>query len=83
MSRSNPFIIVTCDCCGDTVEVSLTPLARESYDERDVEAHLEGVGWIPEPDEDFCSTECHKRHLDAETSPKCESCGRALGPERS
>lgn len=52
MSRSEPTITVICDNCGDEIQVALTALARRSYDERHVDAHLESQGWGKPNDDD-------------------------------
>jgi len=50
--RTDAYIEVTCDCCGETIHVQLTAIARGGYDERYVDAELEGMGW--NVDNDLC-----------------------------
>lgn len=55
--RSNAFIVVTCDGCGEDVEIQLTALARSgSYDERNVSRQLKSMGWTNNGDEDYCES---------------------------
>lgn len=54
--RSEAFIIVTCDRCGAEEQVHLTSLARDGWDERYVDAYLDGLGWVQVNDEDVCDT---------------------------
>jgi hypothetical protein len=66
MTRSEPTITVTCDECGDEVQVGLTALGRRAYDERIVDQHLEGQGWGKPSDDDsldLCS-DCMKDLID-------------------
>lgn len=53
--RGEPTIIVTCDECGDDVEMGMTALARGSYDERNLNASILNMGWEIRGDKDICS----------------------------
>lgn len=55
----DPTVLVICDgdnsdVCDQEIQVRLTPLARGSYDERDVEADLEMSGWRIEDGKHLC-----------------------------
>ena len=52
--RSDAFIFVTCDKCGAEEEIQLTATARGGYDERNVDARLESLGWTKDGDKDLC-----------------------------
>ena len=56
--RSDAYIRVTCDKCGNEEEVELTALARNSYDERDVDAKLKRLGWCVTDAGDYCGADC-------------------------
>lgn len=62
--RSNAYIRVTCDECGDEVEIELTGLSRGSYDERNVEPVLDGWNWQVIDGKDFCAECVLNRHMD-------------------
>ena len=47
------FRLVECDGCGETEEVELTSTAS-GYDDRDVDAQLQRLGWKVEGDHDYC-----------------------------
>lgn len=51
MSKSDAYIRVECDTCHDTIEVELLALAAHgTYDERNVDAALQRLGWRDEGD---------------------------------
>jgi len=50
--RTDAYIEVTCDNCGECIQVPLTAIARGGYDERYVDAELESMGW--NVDNDLC-----------------------------
>ena len=52
---------VTCDGCEWVEVVQLTATARRGWDERDVAAHLESVGWTTVGDEHYCDECSHRR----------------------
>jgi len=54
--RSNAYIIVTCDNCGEYIEVFLTPIARSGYDDRGVDTWLVAQGWRVDDGEDICES---------------------------
>lgn len=58
MMRSDAYINVTCDHCGDAEEVMLTALAGGGYDDRYVDSQLEEWGWVISEEGDYCSDEC-------------------------
>ena len=60
--KGHPIILVTCDECGEEIEIELTAIARKGYDERYVDHDLEHQGWICDGFHDFCSTECEKAY---------------------
>jgi hypothetical protein len=62
--RSDAYIRVTCDCCGDEVEVGLTAIACRGWDARNVGAHMKRLGWTT-GDEDYCD-ECSRQRADGE-----------------
>lgn len=64
MSRSDAFVTVTCDRCGEEARVQLTATARGGYDERHVDANLLRWGWVTETGEDVCE-ECVRKALEA------------------
>jgi hypothetical protein len=58
--RSDAYIRVTCDCCGDEVEVGLEAIACNGWDERNVNAHLRRLEWTTGGDDkDYCD-ECSR-----------------------
>lgn len=59
MSRTDAFIFVACDRCGQMVEVQCTALAGGAWDERNVDAELRRMGWDT-VDGDLCET-CSER----------------------
>lgn len=54
MSRSTPYVLVTCDECGDSQEVELCALARGAWDERYVNRQLEQWDWAITDEQDIC-----------------------------
>lgn len=54
----DPTVLVVCDgdsdVCDLEIQVRLTPIGRGGYDERDVEADLEDMGWCIEDDKHLC-----------------------------
>jgi hypothetical protein len=46
--RSDAFIIVSCEACRSDLEIQLTALSRNAWDERDVKERLRREGWDPE-----------------------------------
>ena len=54
--RSDAYITVTCDGCGDEIQIQLTATAR-GYDERGVNGELEIAGWTTVDGNDYCE-EC-------------------------
>lgn len=62
--RSDPTITVTCDWClkagshgymsAANIQVGMTPLARGSYDERNLEAAIVRERWAVQGGEDIC-----------------------------
>ena len=52
--RSEAFITVTCDSCYDAIKVQLVGTPRGGYDDRNVDAELEGQGWTTEVGRDLC-----------------------------
>ncbi len=54
--RSDAFITVTCDKCGEGETVELCACARNSWDERYVNSHLKGRGWFLDGESDLCET---------------------------
>ena len=53
--RNDPTIMVTCDKCQKYEdEIGLTALARDTYDERHVNACLEKLGWHLDNGQDLC-----------------------------
>jgi hypothetical protein len=59
--RSDPMILVTCDGCGEQVDLILTATARGGYDERDVQSQLEQFGWLVTDSGEYCE-ECKEDH---------------------
>ena len=59
----DPQVEVTCDNCGESIYIGLTPLAKNSYDERNVSSSLESFGWVIENDMHFCCEECRYTKL--------------------
>ena len=58
MTRSDAFIIVTCDSCNCAEEVQITATAH-GWDERYVDNELESMGWHKnDAGDDLCS-ECY------------------------
>ena len=55
--RSDAYILVTCDICKCSEEIQLTATARGGYDERDVDAQLQNMGWDISDGMDVCA-EC-------------------------
>jgi hypothetical protein len=51
--RTEPSITVKCDTCMATEQVGLTTTAR-GYDERNVDAELERMGWTVVGGNDVC-----------------------------
>lgn len=62
--RSDPLVTVTCDRCQDCEQVGLTALARNSYDERNLEGDLRRMGWTTNGDRDLCE-ECSEHQESA------------------
>lgn len=57
---NDPTVLVECDGgCGENLTLSLTPLARGSWDDRYVNSRLEIEGWIIVDDYVYCP-ECKK-----------------------
>ena len=54
--RSNAYITVMCDNCGEYEEVPLTPIARGGYDGRGVDDWLTRRGWRVDAGEDICES---------------------------
>jgi hypothetical protein len=55
MSRTDAYVRVTCDECGEEDEIELWPLARRgNWDERGVDAQLEAWGWVKDGEKDIC-----------------------------
>ena len=50
--RSDAYITVTCDGCGEETEIQLTKTAR-GYDERGVNSELENDGWTTVDGKDY------------------------------
>jgi len=71
MSRSDAMITVTCDRCGEEMQVDLCATARGGYDERNVDRELEFHGWVIHDDQDICD-ECVRQAL-IDTTPKGDS----------
>lgn len=56
MSRGDPFIVVICDQCeSEEIEVGLTSLAGNAWDERDVNGKLKRAGWSVDGGKDLCA----------------------------
>ncbi len=58
---SDAYVEVECNDCHTFETVSLTPTARNSWDERNVANRLEHLGWLIIDDEHYCE-ECRKDH---------------------
>jgi hypothetical protein len=54
---SDAYVEVTCDGCNTVEIVQLTAIACRGWDERNVPAHLENIGWSIEGDKTYCD-EC-------------------------
>lgn len=53
--RSDAYITVTCDECGDVhEEIQICAIAGGGWDERNVDAHLRDLGWFLEGGNDIC-----------------------------
>ena len=53
--RGEPQIEVCCDRCKEATEImGMTALARGSYDERNIDRQLDGMGWTIDNGEDIC-----------------------------
>ena len=63
MTRSDAYITVECDWCGETDEISLIATARGDYSDREVENRLYKRGWKKDGDQDFCSQVCYEAYL--------------------
>lgn len=71
MSLSEPTIMVSCDNpkCHEEDELSMTALARGSWDDRHAESEAKRYGWIWVSDsEHYCSEECHENATAKEDS---------------
>lgn len=64
--RSDAFITVTCDRCGDEEDVQLTAIARGGYDERYVDSQLRQLGWRIDS-EDICPDCLEEENSEDET----------------
>lgn len=49
-----PKVEITCDKCGHNEDYYLTPLARNSYDMRDLESELKRNLWLVEGESTIC-----------------------------
>lgn len=54
----DPFIRVWCDECKGEEEVSMTPLARGSWDARNVPQTLRSMGWTVGVDDRLICPDC-------------------------
>ena len=61
--RSDAYITVTCDGCGDEIQIQLTTTAR-GYDERGVSGELEIAGWVSAGNADYCEECAAERDAD-------------------
>jgi len=57
--KTDAFLTVTCDRCGDSEDIQLTATAH-GWDDRYVNDELEKMGWITVDDQDFCP-ECQDK----------------------
>ena len=53
---SDPEVTITCDTCRFEEGFYLTPTARGSYDERDLQNESERSGWVWQEGEHICDT---------------------------
>lgn len=54
----DPIQPIECDHCGNREELSMTPLARGSWDNRHIKGKLEDAGWITHGDRHYCCDDC-------------------------
>jgi hypothetical protein len=50
MSKSDAYVLVRCDTCGEFEEIELTAIAGGGWDERNVAAGVARLGWRDEGD---------------------------------
>lgn len=54
--RSDAFITVSCDKCGDGKNYELCAIACNGWDERGIDKALKRDGWITDGDQDICES---------------------------
>lgn len=52
--RSDAYITVTCDKCGNADNIELCACVRNSWDERYVDRSLKDGGWVVRDGQDIC-----------------------------
>ena len=67
--RSDAYITVTCDKCGCEEQIQLTALARNAYDERNVDGELRRMGWTIDDGIDLCEDCARERAEENEDEP--------------
>lgn len=64
MSRTDAYIKVSCDKCGQETEADLCALAGRGWDDRYVDAELRRDGWVIDKASDVCA-DCADEAKDA------------------
>jgi hypothetical protein len=61
MSISDAYVEVECDGCHTVEVVTLTAIAWNCWDERNVKDHMKSMGWSITEDGDYCE-DCKTHH---------------------